>query len=385
MNSSLSPAQVSMMNMILDKELAPFKEDSFAERDYLSSQNWKQLNRSRELGSSTEYSTNNGSSRVLNRIDSNKCFSFQRDTINRSSQLNRTGYSDASMTQNAKIQVDLSELQNRILSMEKTLLQMSSPTKEEFRSPQKKNRGSMTSNQTPANQFTTTESDRNESESLRQNDSSAYLERAHFERKKNSSFIRPKPNSVQKQHHFRAAESDDESDSSFKEEKKQATLSGFKRLNKSTLAEEIQKTRFSQTSHKKKRSLSKTFHSSPPRFPYSQSATKLNYRAMINDTSHAHEIQILNKRINVFKKRTNQSRSSLIKERLRSQDLSRKNEKFAQKLKKLRTDLARYQKIESDYEHLLQSFEKSEFIRNQQKQLIGSLHREIENLRKANS
>lgn len=96
------------------------------------------------------------------------------------------------------------------------------------------------------------------------------------------------------------------------------------------------------------------------------------------------EITILNKKVMELKKKRDEERAALLTERNRNQEMTVQVDKLNSKMKKMQIDLEKFAKIDLDYQKLMESFEKSEYIRNQQKQLIANLHLEIDQLKQQN-
>jgi len=94
------------------------------------------------------------------------------------------------------------------------------------------------------------------------------------------------------------------------------------------------------------------------------------------------EIIVLNKRVMELKKRRDEEKAALQTERVKNQEMAVQLEKMNTKMKKMQIELERFAKIDVDYNKLMESFEKSEYIRNQQKRLIESLQQEIEELKR---
>lgn len=85
-----------------------------------------------------------------------------------------------------------------------------------------------------------------------------------------------------------------------------------------------------------------------------------------------------------LKKKHEDDKGCLIKERLKNQELQNQHDKMDKKMKKMIVELDKLSKVHTDYNRLMESFEKSEYIRNQQKNIIQNLNMEIDQLKKEN-
>jgi len=94
------------------------------------------------------------------------------------------------------------------------------------------------------------------------------------------------------------------------------------------------------------------------------------------------DVAVLNKRVQLMRKSYEEDKNALIKERIRNQELMVQIDKTNKKTKKMQIDVDKFSKVQTDYNRLMESFEKSEFIRQQQKQLIASLNVEIDQLKR---
>ena len=382
MNNSLTADQINMMNSILDKELDILKENSFADGPHHNRENSGQILRTKDLTSSTEHTAYKTSSPKLHRVDSNQGYSFQKENSSYSSSTYRNrnnNRGEEPSERSLKVQDDLLDLQNKILNMEKKLLQMSS-----LNSPPKPtHQNSRALINKDVTKFSPENVDSQNSTPMRRK----YQEE--LTQSQRTTVIRDsamnKTNSAQKKIQFQdqASESEEESFRQHEPSKKGGVKSPGKRLNKFLLEQEIkgEQIKLEKSKSRLKRSSSKVSNKSISARGSPNSSRGMSYRTRTNESFQTNEIQVLNKKMQTLKKKNDESKSLLIKERLRNQELLQQNEKFAKKLKKSQIELEKYQKLDNDYQRLLESFEKSEFIRNQQKQLIASLNEEIENLK----
>lgn len=92
----------------------------------------------------------------------------------------------------------------------------------------------------------------------------------------------------------------------------------------------------------------------------------------------SNEIHILNKRLRALNRSFEEEHDQRMKEHIKNQQLIQSNEALLKTIKKLQIDLEKFQKLDSDYQRLLTSFEKSEYIRTQQRMLISNLQAELD-------
>jgi len=88
------------------------------------------------------------------------------------------------------------------------------------------------------------------------------------------------------------------------------------------------------------------------------------------------EVVQLNRKIMSLKKCLEEERNALLKEKQKSREYTEEIERLNKKMKKLEIRNDKNTQLESDYVKLMESFEKSETIRKQQKQLIANLKKD---------
>ena len=88
------------------------------------------------------------------------------------------------------------------------------------------------------------------------------------------------------------------------------------------------------------------------------------------------EVVQLNRKIMALKKNLEDERNFLMKEKQKNRELNEEIERLNNKVKKLEIKNEKNSQLESDYVKLMESFEKSEAIRKQQKLLISNLKKE---------
>ena len=95
-----------------------------------------------------------------------------------------------------------------------------------------------------------------------------------------------------------------------------------------------------------------------------------------NKNSNVPEVVQLNRKIMSLKKCLEEERNALLKEKQKSREYTEEIERLNKKMKKLEIRNDKNTQLESDYVKLMESFEKSETIRKQQKQLIANLKKD---------
>lgn len=89
----------------------------------------------------------------------------------------------------------------------------------------------------------------------------------------------------------------------------------------------------------------------------------------------------LHKLINKYKREYNEDKAALVKERIKGNELAEEVEKLNRKMKKMEKLIGTASKTQDSYGELIESFDKSENIRRQQRNLIESLNKEVRLLR----
>ncbi|KRX09090.1 hypothetical protein PPERSA_08806 [Pseudocohnilembus persalinus] len=123
----------------------------------------------------------------------------------------------------------------------------------------------------------------------------------------------------------------------------------------------------------KKQKSHKNFRSSTPK---SNSQKNFNLNNSLN--KDINEINILNKKILQYKKGWEDEKTRSLRDRQKLIQVQEENEKLQRKIKKQEIQIEKLGNLEVDYQRLLQNYQKSEFIRNQQKQLIANIKQDNE-------
>ena len=97
----------------------------------------------------------------------------------------------------------------------------------------------------------------------------------------------------------------------------------------------------------------------------------------LNNNSFEMQKADYKKQMDKLKKEYNEDKTALMKERIEGLELVEKVKKLEKKMQKLEVTLYNASRIEKDYDKLIESFEKSEHIRNQQKRVLKGLNEEI--------
>lgn len=95
-----------------------------------------------------------------------------------------------------------------------------------------------------------------------------------------------------------------------------------------------------------------------------------------NQNNNVPEVVQLNRKIMALRKSLDEERNALMKEKQKNRELNEEIERLNRKVKKLEIKNEKSSQLESDYVKLMESFEKSEAIRKQQKLLISNLKKE---------
>lgn len=114
------------------------------------------------------------------------------------------------------------------------------------------------------------------------------------------------------------------------------------------------------------------------------SAKKKKNSDVEGDPAKYHDVVVMNKKLMELKKEEDEYRSALLTQRTSNQELAFQLDKLNMKERKMKGDLDKLSKVEKDFNKLMESFEKSEFIRNKQKEVIEILQQELKGLRKQN-
>jgi len=387
MNTSITADQYNIMNSLLDKELEGLKNSSHYSIAGSEKEN-RDLNKSREL---TTKDFNNSF-----QSSEKKPSGYRKEPSDITNKITYNSYTtDVTEPTNKslKMQEDLLELQSKILNLEKRITSMNntSPIRRSDNAPLQSDLGFQKHQESRMGDSRMGDSKLNDSFD------NSPLEKKYAESQKSPFRVstsqigkkNPKENSFSKHPVTdKDASSDSERD---EEEEEEEEDEGYRKKIKSSISTPQHRgnkfvvdqnlrdaqTKLNQLKGQIKRSSSqhgKSRSVSRGRGLATQSIEGGNYQ----------EIHILNKRLLEYKKRHEEDKEALLKERLRNQELTAQVEKLNKKIKKMQIDLEKYTKFQGDYNKLMESFEKSEYVRNQQKQIIANLNYEIEQLRREN-
>ncbi len=372
MNSNLlSKDQLSLINSVLDKELSMLTVDDYATNTVSEKENYD-FQKPRGL-TSKDFGSNSNSYYEKNYESTN--FKEPRDITNQGSfQRSKNDKMESSYGQSARMQDDLIELQSKIVNLEKKL-------------------GNLNNGTSPPNEAEYSSSLQGRNTKSYKND---ILDYSPLQNKYNSN---KSPLSGSKKHFGDSLRdssvfkdvSDSSSDANSPIQKRKTDKgkksilqsSGKKsRMDKSILENSIKEAQSQLDQSKsmiKRRSVSRgrsgSMHQKSP-------STKRSNVDSPQEKGNYQEIIILNKRVMELKKKRDEERSALQNERAKNQEMAVQLEKMNTKMKKMQIELERFSKIDVDYNKLMESFEKSEYIRNQQKKLIENLQQEIEELKR---
>lgn len=373
MNTSLTKDQINIMNSILDKELDFLSADYNSAHIVPDKENYS-TQKARGLTSKDfDKSTN---SILYDRVnDSN--FKEPRDITNQSNfKKHRTELQDPP-NPSLRMQDDLLDLQSKIVDLEKKLGSLNNGP-----SPQRQREYNASNNRTSG--YGGYEDVGRVQRTLRDelNDS---LDDSPLKKKyENKS---PFKSSTDKLANSYKDHSLSDSESPLRKQthrgRRSASNTSNRKPTKSALEQSIKEAQSQLDQARgslRKRSFSRNKSSSNLR----SASKKKAEDSPPKEAGNYQEIIILNKKLMEVKKARDEERSALLNERAKNQEMMAHLEKLNAKMKKMQIDLEKFAKIDVDYNRLMESFEKSEYIRNQQKQLISSLQQEIEELKRNN-
>jgi len=373
MNSNLSKDQLSLINSVLDKELSLLTVEDYATNTVSEKENY---DFQKPRGLTTKDFGSNSNSYYEKNYESN--FKEPRDITNQGSFQRSKNEKVESYGQSARMQDDLIELQSKIVNLEKKL-------------------GNLNNSTSPPNEAEYSSSLQGRNTKSHKNYSNDLLDYSPLQNKYNSN---KSPLSGSKKHFGDSLRdssvfkdvSDSSSDANSpiqkrKTEKSRKSIlqsSGKKsRMDKTILENSIKEAQSQLDQSKsmiKRRSVSRgrsgSMHQKSP------STKRSNVDTSPQEKGNYQEIIVLNKRVMELKKKRDEERSALQTERAKNQEMAVQLEKMNTKMKKMQIELERFAKIDVDYNKLMESFEKSEYIRNQQKKLIENLQQEIEELKR---
>ena len=394
-NTNLSVDQINVMNSILDRELDSIK--------YASSSNYNTVPRDPLISKENSQ---------FSRFDKSTS-SFATSHYARP---NYTNHNNKSMdpidssNKSAKIQEDLLELQNKLLRLEKRISTINSPLKSNENvlniallstSPISKR----INNDTLGPKIGVTEfEDTSPMKSKYQSPSIFTISQASeiskvfinrenplldtIKEKKESNKANTKIDMNDRKGEERPQENIRKSRKYIKEkdkdkDKDREKSSSLKRVNKFaleqtiiTLQSELENTKNQLKRPSKSRSKDSRSGSGRPKTSGS------GRRSVGSNSGGELDAQTIKNKLSKLKKQYEEDKSTLIKERIKNQELVAHIEKMSKKLKKMQIEIDKFSKIQTDYNKLMENFDKSEYIRQQQKQLINSLNAEMEQLRK---
>lgn len=366
MNTSLTADQINMMNSILDRELDSLREVSY--RD-VSTRVSRIQNRSTASYLDSNYSN------VINRP--NKTDSFHKPPKDipsyKHSGLYKTVDINETANKSLRMQEELLELQNKISEMERMVNQINSPAKNVSSASKRKRSPSK------------------EDYRSKYQESEIGLTRKYQEGSPSKTQVPPQRKSSKNRNPPRldnqSPKSDTKSPYSASTKQRRQRSSSYtpgKRFENLRLKEEIDrevvklehdKTYLRRTSPGRL-STGRSYRKESP-----TSVRRLSAKTYSGERQPVNEVHILNKKLSAMTKKYEEERKERERENLKVQELMRYNEKILGALKKMQLEVDKYKKLDKDYHKLSESFEKSEYIRNQQKVLISNLQAELEQYR----
>jgi len=381
MNSSLSKDKINMINSILDKELSLLTVEDYGSNTILEKENYESQ---KPRGLTTKDFASN-SNLYYDTIGKEP-----RDITNQGSFQRSKNEKMETFDNSARMQDDLIELQSKIVNLEKKLGNLNNGT-----SPPKEAEYSSSVNSQSRHYQGQSQGQGRNTKSYK----SDLLDYSPLQQKYNNNNKSPLSGS-KKNYGDSLRDSSvfkDVSDSSSdahspipqrrteKERKSLRQSSGKKsKLDKTYLENSIKEAQSQLDQSKsmiKRRSISRGRSGSIAKSPSTKRSGGGNADSP-QEKGNYQEIIVLNKRVMELKKRRDEEKAALQTERVKNQEMAVQLEKMNTKMKKMQIELERFAKIDVDYNKLMESFEKSEYIRNQQKRLIESLQQEIEELKR---
>jgi len=385
MNTALSKDRLDMLNSILDKEL-----DHLAYEDNLDNNTFDKENfDSMKFRSLTSKDFTSSSSLQFERnYETN--LKEPRDITNQTN-FKKSKNESTEPIQNLRMQDDLLELQSKIVNLEKKLGSLNNSTLSTKQMEYSSNSKHKINNQ---REHTRNYNERQTKEDL--NDSLEYspLQGKYTTRSPLKSSNRNLGDTLKDSSVFRndsSSLSHSNSPIQRKTNKKERRSISQKSGKKSQIIKDVLERSIKEAQSQldlskasiKRRSVSRGRSNSIN--GKSPSVQKRNAGDSPIDKGSYQEIIILNKKMMELKKKRDEEKLLLQTEKFKNQEMIVQIEKMNSKMKKMQVDLEKFAKIDFDYNKLMESFEKSEYIRNQQKQLIANLQQEIEELKKGNN
>lgn len=106
--------------------------------------------------------------------------------------------------------------------------------------------------------------------------------------------------------------------------------------------------------------------------------TESNVKKMSNRVMNTGNMEIMKQRIYDLEIKLNEMQGKVLLEKDRNKEVTNENKKLERELRKVQIIEKRYTNLNEDYLKLMQSFEESESIRDQQKIMIDGLREKID-------